>query len=146
MVFDIAKIIPPPVQESVNPLVRVHPMPVLPTERVTYMGQPVAAVVATDRYVAEDALELIDIEFEALPAVVDAGAALEPDAPMLETEWGDNVAISFEFQRGDVDAAFASADVVVEEEFFTHRQQASPIETRGVLASVDPQDGSLSVW
>jgi aerobic carbon-monoxide dehydrogenase large subunit len=146
MVFDIAKIIPPPVQESVDPQVRVHPMPVLPTERVTYMGQAVVAVVATDRYVAEDALELIDIDFEPLPAVVDAVAALEPDAPLLEPEWGDNLAISFEFERGDVDAAFASADVVVEEEFFTHRQHASPIETRGVLASVDPQDGSLSVW
>ena len=146
MVFDIAKIIPPPVQESVDPQVRVHPMPVLPTDRVTYMGQPVVAVVATDRYVAEDALELIDIEFETLPAVVDARAALEPDAPLLEPEWGDNLAMSFAFARGDVEGAFAAADVVIEEEFFSHRQHASPIETRGVLASVDPQDGSMSVW
>ena len=146
MVFDIAKIVPPRVQEATNPLVRVHPMPALPRERVTYAGQPVLAVLAVDRYVAEDALELVDVEFEELPAVVEAVAALEPDAPLVEPDWGDNLAISFAFERGDVEAAFAAAEVVVEEELVSQRQHGSPIETRGVIAAVDPQDSSLSVW
>jgi aerobic carbon-monoxide dehydrogenase large subunit len=146
MVFDIAKIIPPPVREATNPDVRVHPMPALPVDRVTYVGQPVVMVVAADRYLAEDALDLIDVEFEPLPAVVSAEAALEPGAPLVEPEWPDNQAISFEFERGEVEAAFTAADVVVEDVFYTHRQHASPIEARGVVAEVDPGDGALSVW
>src|SRR3954470_6624517 len=95
MVFDIAKIVPEPVRQCADPQVRVHPMPALPTERVTYVGQPIALVVASDRYVAEDALELIDIEFDPLPVVVDAEAPLAPDAPLVEPSWPDNEAISF---------------------------------------------------
>ena len=146
LIFDIARIVPETVQRSVNPMVRVHPMPVLALDRVTYVGQPLAMIVARDRYVAEDAMELIDVEFEILPAVVDAEAALEPDAALVEPSWGDNLAISFAFARGDVEAALAACDVVVEERFRSHRQSASPIETRGVVASVDPQDGTLLVW
>ena len=101
MVFDIAKIVPPRVQEATNPLVRVHPMPALPRERVTYAGQPVLAVLAVDRYVAEDALELVDVELEALPAVVEAVAALEPDAPLVEPELGG--------QPGDVRSPSSAA-------------------------------------
>ncbi|MBS1887641.1 MAG: xanthine dehydrogenase family protein [Actinobacteria bacterium] len=146
MVFDIAKIVPEAVREATAPAVRVHPMPALPTERVTYVGQPVAMVVAESRYLAEDAVDLLAVEFEPLPAVVDAERALAPGAPRVETEWEDNEAISFAFERGDVDAAFAAAKVVVEESFRSHRQHPSPIETRGVAAGVDPQDGSLDVW
>jgi carbon-monoxide dehydrogenase large subunit len=146
MVFDIARIVPDEVRAATAPEVRVHPMPALPADRVTYVGQPLALVVASDRYVAEDALELIDVRFESLPAVVDAEAALRPDAPQVEPAWEDNVAISFEFERGEVERAFESAAVVVEETFRMHRQHASPIETRGVAASVDPQDGTLVVW
>lgn len=146
MVFDIAKLIPEAVQRSTGARVRVHPMPALATERVTYTGQPVAMVIAVDRYVAEDALELIDLELEPLPAVTDAEAALEPGAPLLEPSWGDNLAISFHYARGEVDQALAAADVVVQESFRSHRYGASPIETRGVAASLDPQDGTLSVW
>jgi carbon-monoxide dehydrogenase large subunit len=146
LIFDIARIVPEAVQRSANPMVRVHPMPVLALDRVTYVGQPLAMIVARDRYVAEDAMELIEVEFEMLPAVVDAEAALEPDAALVEPSWGDNLAISFTFARGDVEAALAASDVVVEECFRSHRQSASPIETRGVVASMDPQDGTLLVW
>lgn len=146
MVFEIAKIVPEPVREATAPQVRAHPMPALPAERVTYVGQPLLMVLARDRYVAEDALGLIEVEFEPLAAVVDAERALEPGAPLVEPSWGDNLAISFAFERGDVEAAFAAADVVVAETFHSQRQQASPIEARGVAADIDPQDGSLSVW
>jgi len=146
MVFDIAKIVPEPVRASANPQVRVHPMPALPPERVTYVGQPIAMVIAADRYVAEDGVDLIDVEFEPLPVVVDADAALAPGAPLVEASWPDNEAISFAFRRGDVEAAFESADVMVEDEFRSHRYVASPIETRGVIAALDPHDERLSVW
>lgn len=146
MVFDIAKLIPEPVARSTGAESRVHPMPALAVDRVTYTGQPVAMVIAVDRYVAEDALELIEVEYEPLEAVTDPEAALEPGAPLLEPSWGDNLAISFHFERGEVARVISDADVVVEECFRSHRYAASPIETRGVAASVDPQDGALSVW
>ena len=146
MVFDIATLIPEAVERSTGARVRVHPMPALALDRVTYVGQPMAMVVAEDRYVAEDALELIEVEFEPLPAVTDPEAALEPGAPLLEPSWGDNLAVSFHFTRGDVNRALACAEVVVEERFRSPRCAASPIETRGVVASVDPQDGTLTVW
>jgi carbon-monoxide dehydrogenase large subunit len=146
MVFEIAKLVPERVKATTAPEVRVHPMPALPADRVTYVGQPVAMVIARDRYVAEDALELVQVRFEPLAAIVDAEEALKPDAPLVEPDWEDNVAISFRFERGNVAEAFESAAVVVDETFRLQRQHASPIETRGVAAALDPQDGSLLVW
>ncbi|HEX6458288.1 MAG TPA: xanthine dehydrogenase family protein molybdopterin-binding subunit [Thermoleophilaceae bacterium] len=146
LVFDMARIVPDPVRRSVDPLVRVQPMPALATDRVTYVGQPVAMVIAESRYLAEDALQLIDVEYDDLPAVVDPETALEPGAPLLEPEWGDNVAIAFNFRKGDADAAFAGAHATIEERFRSHRYTAAPIETRGVVAALDPFDGRLTVW
>lgn len=145
MVFQIARIVPEPVRRSTGAVSRVHPMPAIPADRATYVGQPLAVVVAEDRYLAEDALELIDVELEPLPAVVDPEAALADDAPRVEPSWEDNVALSYRYTSGDVDAAFAAADVVIEEEFRSHRQAASPIETRGIVATVDGLDGTLAV-
>jgi CO/xanthine dehydrogenase Mo-binding subunit len=111
MVFeDPDEPIPPTVREAVHPPLRIHPMPALAIDRVVYVGQPAAMVVAIDRYVAEDALELIGVAFEPLPAVLDAEAALAPDAPIVEPAWPDNLAISITFSRGDVAAAFAHVD------------------------------------
>ncbi len=145
MTFEIASLIPESVRQTIDPVVRVNPVPILAAERATYVGQAVAMVIAEDRYLAEDALELIDVEYEPLEAVVDPQRALEPDAPRVEPDWDDNVAISFRCRQGDVDGAFARAEHVVEETFRSHRQIASPIETRGTLALVDP-DGTLRVW
>ncbi len=146
LVFEMARMVPDSVRRSVDPLVRVQPMPALATERVTYVGQPVAMVIAGDRYLAEDALALIEVEYEELPAVVDPERALEPDAPLLEPEWGDNVAISFDFRKGDPDAAFDRAAVTISERFRSHRYMAAPIETRGVVATPDPFEERLTVW
>lgn len=146
MVFQIARIVPPPVEASTGATSRVHPMPAIPADRAAYVGQPLAVVIAADRYLAEDALELIDVELEPLPAVVDPEAALEPGAPLVEPTWEDNEALQYHFVRGDPDAAFAQADVVIEETFRSHRHIASPIETRGVVAAPDPHDGRLAVW
>ncbi|WP_377273950.1 xanthine dehydrogenase family protein molybdopterin-binding subunit [Peterkaempfera sp. SMS 1(5)a] len=103
-------------------------------------------VLAENRYLAEDALELIDVRYQALPAVVDPDEATAPGAPLVEEAWGDNTALSVTASVGDAEAAFAEAHAVVSEEFFAHRYVASPIEPRGVAAAVDPYSGQLTVW
>lgn len=131
---------------ELKPIDRVHPIPVFPTERVTYVGQPVAMVVAESRRAALDAAEVVAVEYTTLPAVVDAVAALAPDAPLVEPGWPDNMALRVATDKGDPDAAFAAAPVVVEEEIVTHRYVAAPMEPRGILATVDPVNRSLTVW
>jgi len=118
----------------------------LAAERVRYVGEPVAAVVAADRYLAEDALDLIAAEYEPLPVVVDAEAALAPDAPLLHPEWGDNVEARFRVTKGDPDAAFRAADHVVRERVYIGRVAGHPLEPRGVLAEPDLAHGGLTVW
>jgi aerobic carbon-monoxide dehydrogenase large subunit len=117
----------------------------LPVDDVKFVGDLVAAVIARDRYVLEDALAQIRIEYEPLPMVLDAEAALQPDAPLLYPEWGDNVVYHQRLQNGDVDAVFAAADLVVRERFRGHRCGASPMEPRACLASYNPAEG-LTVW
>ena len=80
-------------------------------ERVRYVGEPVAVIVAADPYAAEDALELIEVDYEPLPAVVDVEAGLTPGAPLLHQEWGDNVGVAFKVRIGDPERALADAPV-----------------------------------
>ena len=137
---------PERLMRELKPMDRVHPTPIMPVEKVTYVGQPVAMVVAESRRAAQDALEAVTVEYETLPVVTDPVAALEPDAPRIEPGWPDNVALSVATDKGKPDDAFASAAVVVEEEIVTHRYVAAPMEPRGVLATVDPLAGALTVW
>jgi carbon-monoxide dehydrogenase large subunit len=118
----------------------------LPIDRVRHVGEPVAAVVATSRYVAEDAAELIDVEYEPLPVVLDPEAALAPDATVLHDDLGDNNFAHIEFEAGDVDAAFAGAAHVFRKRFHFGRTHAAPLEGRGVIADWDAGDDSLTVW
>jgi len=131
---------------ALNPLDRVHPTPILPLEKVTYVGQVVAMVVAATRVQALDAAEAVAIEYDVLEAVLDPMAALAPDAPRIEPSWPDNLALSVATSKGRPDEVFRTAPVVVEETFRTHRYTASPMEPRGVLASVDPFNGDLTIW
>ncbi|MFL5818802.1 MAG: xanthine dehydrogenase family protein molybdopterin-binding subunit [Conexibacter sp.] len=117
----------------------------LATDRVRYVGEPVAVVVATSRYLAEDAAERIAVDYEPLDPVTDMEAALAPDAPVLHAEAGTNLAAAFDLGRGDVDAAFAAADAVVEVEIRCGRHAAVPMETRGLLARLEPGGGRLVV-
>lgn len=137
---------PERLQRELKPLDRVHPIPLFPADKVTYVGQPVALVVAQTRLAAMDAAELLRIEYQALPSIVDAGTALEPGAALVEPGWGSNLALSVATGKGDVDAAFANAAVVVEEEFRIQRYLAAPMETRGVLAMIEPFSGALTIW
>ncbi len=132
--------------KALRPLDRVHPTPLLPAQRVTYVGQPVAMIVADTAEQARDAAELLAIDYDPLPAVVDPVAALADGAPLVEPEFGSNLVLSVGTTKGDPAAAFAQAKVVVEEEFVSHRYVAAPLETRGIQAHVDPATGTLTVW
>ncbi len=118
----------------------------LAVDKVRYVGEPVAAVVGTDRYVAEDALDLIDVEYEVLPAVVNIEKALEKGAPLVHEEWGDNIESTHRVVAGDVEKAFAEADVIIEDRFVTQRSTAAPIETSGAIAVYDKYTDTLTEW
>ncbi|HVS28163.1 MAG TPA: xanthine dehydrogenase family protein molybdopterin-binding subunit, partial [Solirubrobacteraceae bacterium] len=115
-------------------------------DRVRFVGEIVAMVLAGSRALAEDGCELIEVEYEPLPVVADMIAGAEPGAQVLHPEMGDNVAVFFETGFGDVEAAFSSADVTVRERFEIQRYVGMPIETRGVVAQWDARDGSLTTW
>lgn len=137
--------VPPGLAEKLDPLVRVWPMPLLAVDEVSYVGEPVAMVVAESRYIAEDALELIEIDYEPLPAVIDPERALDTDARVHSGD-EDNLALSVATKVGEPERAFGVAAAVIEEEFCSHRYVASPMETRGISAAPDPFSGRLTVW
>lgn len=115
------------------------------TDKVRYVGEPVAAVAATSRYVAEDAIELITVDYEPLDAVADPIAAMAPGGPLVIDEKGTNVMMERVFTWGDVDGAFARADHVLTEKFRWHRMGANPTETFGCIGEWDPLDLRLTV-
>lgn len=116
------------------------------TDRVRFVGEPVAAVAATSRYVAEDALDLIEVEYEILPAVVDPIKAIEPGSPLVWERQGTNVIYHRVFTFGEVDGAFAKADLVVADKFRWHRASGNPIETCGCIVQWNPHEGSVTAW
>ncbi len=108
------------------------------TDKMRYVGEPIAAVAATSRHIAEDALELIEVDVEPLPPVVDAYKAMEADSPVIIESVGSNVAMQRKFTWGDVDAAFAGADHVFKDKFRWNRMGANPMETFGCICQWDP--------
>ena len=135
------------------PIPVVNPHPGLPTpvgppplavDRVRFVGEPVVAVVATDRYRAQDAVDLVAVDYDALPAVADVEAAIVPGAALVHDALGGNIAAEWWQRVGDAEAALRGADVVVR---FTLRQArggAHPLETRGLVARFE--GGRLTVW
>ena len=119
-----------------------HP---LVRERATWQGEPVVAVVAESRALAEDAVALIDIVWEELPPLTDMQAVLEPGAAPLHAELGDNLCFARTIDAGTVDAAFAAADCVVEESYSFARHTGVCLEPRSIVADFDPAAGSLTV-
>jgi aerobic carbon-monoxide dehydrogenase large subunit len=113
---------------------------------VCYAGEAIALVVAEDRYVAEDAAAAVAVTFEPLAAANDCSEALRPGAPRCHADLAANMAAFVPMSYGDVDAAFADAEHVFEEEIFAHRGGAMPLETRAVLASHDRASDLLTVW
>jgi carbon-monoxide dehydrogenase large subunit len=123
---------------------------VLATDKVRFQGQEVAFVVAEDHYCARDALELIDVQYAALEPVVNARTALAPDAPVIRDDLPDAVDNHvFDWEAGDraaTDRAFATAEVVVEQEMVFPRSHPAPMETCGAVADYDRVGGRLTMW
>ena len=123
---------------------------VLATDKVRFQGQEVAAVIAEDPYVAKDALELIEVDYEPLEAIVTPQRALEPDAPVIRTDKEDQKDNHiFHWETGDkdaTDAAFAEAEVVVQLDTFYPRSHPAPLETCGCVADINPATGQATIW
>jgi len=116
----------------------------IPVDKVRFVGEPVAAVAATSRYLAEDALELIEVDYEPLEAVADGRRAAEPGSPLLFEDKESNVMFQRHFVWGEVEAAFKDADHVYTESFRWNRVGANPLETFGVISQWDPVEHSVT--
>ncbi len=122
------------------------PQHALAIERACWQGEPVVAVVADTRAQAEDALQLIEVEWEELPAVVSMLTALDPETPLIHPELGDNLCFSRTLDVGQVDAQFATAEIVAEATFGFGRHTGVTLEPRCQIADYNPGDGRLTVY
>jgi 2-furoyl-CoA dehydrogenase large subunit len=114
-------------------------------ERVRYVGEPVAVVVAADRYLAEDALDRIEVDYDPLPAIVDPLAALDPAGPPLHDGLGSNIASDRTFRYGDPEQAFAKSPHRIAVDIRYPRNSCTPIETYGVVADYDPGEDAYDI-
>lgn len=115
-------------------------------EKVRHVGEAVAAVIAENRYIAEDACELIQVEYEPLPAVVDPFKAMEPGAPLVHEELETNVAYERTFTFGDFEKDFAEADRIISSKLYWPRSSGMPMETNGAIGDYDEGTGILTVY
>ena len=119
----------------------------LATDKVRFVGEPVVAVAAESRAVAEDALDLISVDYEPLPVVTNAEDSLNSKGgALLYEEWGDNILFHEQHRSAGTDAAFSEADFVFKERLVSNRYSPTPIEARGILASYDSNEKSLLVY
>jgi aerobic carbon-monoxide dehydrogenase large subunit len=136
----------PGVTKRENPVLKPQTQRGLAYDKVKFVGEAVAVVVANSRALAEDALQLIEANYEPLPAVTDTRLALTSESVVLHEDWGDNVAVSYQVKAGNLDAAFSKSDLILEESFKVNRQSANPMETRGVVSQWDDKNDLLTVW
>ena len=123
--------------------VKLYPLAV---DKVRYFGEPLAAVVADDRYLTEDAVDMVSVQYEMLPTLVDVEAAMEPGAALVHEEAGSNVVYKYHFATDGIDNVFADADIIIKEKIRSHRITACPIEPRAYLASFNKEEDSLTMW
>ena len=129
------------------PETRLNAWWALPIDKVRHVGAPIAAVLAETRYLAEDAVEAVEVEYDPLEPVVDAEQALAPGAPLLFEEWGSNEYLTFSFSGGKVDDAFERADLIVRQRLHHPRCTGVPLETRGCLAQWEREGKQLlTMW
>jgi len=140
---EIQKPLPPKV---VHPDLADFPRLAMPVDAARYVGEPLAVVVAVSRYVAEDAVDLIEVGYDVLQAVSSTEAALRPGAPLVHPAAKDNVAVHVTQRAGDPDAALAEAPHRLRERFTVMRGGGHSMETRGVAARYDEATGQLTVW
>src|SRR5580700_6610465 len=113
---------------------------------VIYAGEPVAVVVAEDRYLADDAAQLVVVDYEPLPAVMDLEKAMAPGSALVKSDRPDNIGWDAAFPAGDIDAVFAEAEVVVKQRIGQQRLFPTPMETRGCVADYIPYDNRVTLW
>ncbi len=144
---DIADIAQLPTRES-SDADEMHPPrhPALAVEKACYAGQPVAIVLAEDIYTAQDAVDLVSIDYEILPAVIDPAEAVAGNAPVIHEHLGTNIVLRTVNAGGDLDEAFATADCVIRQQFDVQRLAPAPMEPRGLLVEYDEEADHLTVW
>ncbi|PYO56913.1 MAG: xanthine dehydrogenase [Candidatus Rokuibacteriota bacterium] len=138
--------VPPGLAARVTVTMRQVPQLAMCRDVVRHVGEIVAMALALSRALAEDACELVEVDYEPLPPVTDMVAAAEASAPLIHAGWGSNVAVEFATGFGDVAAAMRAADVSVSERLHIQRYVGMPLETRGVVARWDARDDSLTTW
>ncbi len=119
---------------------------VLAGNRVYFVGHPVAVVVAQDRYAARDALDLIEVNYEPLPAVVNPESALDPNSALTHPDLGTNVAFKWTLAHGNLEAAWRKADRIIKQRIIHQRLTPMAIEPRGCVASFHAGEGGLTLW
>jgi carbon-monoxide dehydrogenase large subunit len=136
-----------PTRSSIDDVELTPPRhPVLASDKVCYVGQAVALVIAEDPYTAADALDQLLVDYEVLPAVTDPYQAMEEGAAVIHSDMGSNVSLRTVSEGGDLDAAFAQADHVVRQTYQVQRLAPAPMEPRGLIADYDPGEDLLTVW
>ncbi|MGQ4808140.1 Caffeine dehydrogenase subunit alpha [Candidatus Entotheonellaceae bacterium PAL068K] len=135
-----------PGEPGVSTYARAYDRYPLPREKVTFSGEAVAAMVAESRSIAEDMVDVVQVEYDILPAVLDVEQSLAVDAPRIHPDLADNTLFYRRFGDGDVDRALQEAAGVFEQTFTFPRQTAIPIEARGVIAAFDPAWNRFTIW
>ncbi len=143
---DLAEIQKPLAPKVMHPQLRDYPRLPMPPKAVHYVGEPIAIVVAESRYLAEDALELIEVEYEELPAVGSTAAALAPGGPLAHEGDETNVAVKLSQNAGDTETALREAPHTLQGEFFVMRGGGHSMECRAVAARYDLTTEQLIVW
>ena len=143
---DLRGVVEPFVSALGRPEVRTLVRDVLVVDRARHVGDAVAVVVAESRYVAEDGCELVRVDYEPLPAVVDPARSFEPGAPQLDPAAPDNLIADITLESGDVRALFDDADHIFRKRLHAQRHWGAPLETDGVVANFDAADGQLTIW
>src|SRR5499427_9523133 len=120
--------------------------PLLAHDKVRHVGEALAVIVAESRYIAEDAAQLVELDLEPLPAVVDPEAALRAGAPIIHDKFQTNLIGAFTIGKGDIAAAFARSPHKLQRRFHHHRYAAAPMECRGVVGVHDPRTDCVTIW
>ena len=143
---DIDGLVKPMTSDSAQPGTKITHRPTLAVERVRFVGDAVAMIMAADPYVALDAAETLEVEYRPLPAVTEAADACRPDAVLVHDYVSDNILFETTSATADFDEKHLSAPLKIAERFTTHRVAGVPIEPRGCAAVFDPRGDQLTMW
>src|SRR5947209_9538600 len=142
---DLAKVGPVPCGAAI-PEMKAPAHAVLATNKVYFVGHPVAVVVAENKFAARDAVDLVEVDYQELPVVLDEEKAADPKSPVIHEQFGTNIAYKLTAGEGDIEAALKSADKVIKQKILNKRLAPIAMEPRGVLARYYPGEQELTLW